>query len=662
MCGICGKVSETTVSSAELRQMVGAISHRGPDDDGIYVNGRVGLANCRLSIIDLPNGRMPISNEDETIWITYNGEIYNYPALKFKLENLGHQFRTNSDTEVIVHLYEEYGEDCVHHLQGMFAFAIWDVPQQKLFMARDRLGQKPLFYSTTDDGLIFASEIKGILAAANIRRELDLEAMHYFLSLRFIPAPKTMFRGISKLPPAHCLIFQHGQLRTYRYWKLCFQNKLKGSEAELIEGLREKLSESVGRHLISDVPVGAFLSGGMDSSTIVALMARLEKQSFKTIAVGVREESFNELPYARMVANHCQTDHIEEQVNANMLHLIPEIVWHLDEPSDPIAACMYHAARLASQHVKVVLGGDGGDELFAGFDRYLGMQKLHHYATIPAVLRQRIISPALAVLPDSYAYKSLTQKLRWANDLSLIKAESERYAAATTYFRFSELEKHRLYSDSLGQQLNGLRAVDVIIDQFEQADAAHILDRMLYTDYVTRLPEHSLMLTDRMTMAHGLEARSPLLAHDLVEYVASFPVEMKIHGKRLKHILREAASPYLPPEILHREKQGFMFPIATWFRNGLYPFVSNFLVNSDLVKEGFFRRKQVELLLHEHRTGRVDHHVRLWMLLNLEVWFQIYIKEKPIDDLIDPIIGKQKSSRLMFRTSEDGQEQRQNSE
>ncbi len=637
MCGICGKYSPKGVEPQELRDMLRALAHRGPDDEGIYLNGCIGLGNRRLSIIDLAGGHQPICNEDGTVWIAYNGEIYNYNRLRHRLEGKGHVFRTRSDTEVIVHLYEELGERCVNELCGMFAFAIWDENQRKLLLVRDRLGQKPLFYAQRGRDLLFASEVKGILAALEGHREIDYESLHHYLSLRFIPSPHTMLRDIQKLPAAHTLTYQDGQVTVSRYWDLSFLPKLELSEPELIRALGDRLKESVASHLVSDVPVGALLSGGLDSSMVVALMAEQTDSSFKTFSIGVEEQDFDELPYARVVADQYGTCHTEERVAPDLVQLLPQMVWHLDEPSDPIAACQFHAAALAARHVKVVLGGDGGDELFAGFDRYLGIDHVDYYAAIPAPIRRNVLGPLLARVPDTFAYKSLTQKLRWMHQLAGVPDAGGRYAEATCFFRFSHDQKQALYGDSLRDEVGGLDSSRVIADQYDRAEAVDPLDRMLYADYMTRVPEHSLMLVDRMTMAHGLEARSPYLDHELVEFMAAVPAELKIRGRQLKYILRQLAIGYLPHEIVQRSKQGFMFPIAYWFRDTLYAFLEQILLGSYFVQEGLFQKANVMQLLQEHRSGRIDHHVRLWMLLNLEVWHQIYMQGQDRDAVTDRV-------------------------
>jgi len=617
------------------------IAHRGPDDEGVRVNGHMGIGNRRLSIIDLPGGHQPICNEDETIWVVYNGEIYNYRQLRHELEAKGHIFRTHSDTEVIIHLYEELGERCVDRLSGMFAFGIWDDRQQKLVLVRDRLGQKPLFYAQDGPDFLFASEVKAILAVMKCKRETDYEAVHHYLSLRFIPPPRTMLRNIRKLPPAHILVYQAGNITVSRYWDLSFREKVDLSEAEMMLELREKLAQTVNSHLVSDVPLGAFLSGGMDSSMIVAIMARDLRKSFETFAIGVEEQDFNELPYARMVADRYQTCHVEDRVEADIIRSLPRMIWHLDEPSDPIAACQFYAAQLAARHVKVVLGGDGGDELFAGFDRYLGVGFIDYYALTPAFIRRKLVGPLLARMPDSFTYKSTTQKVRWVHQLSLLPDLGQRYAEATCFFRFNHQDKRALFNNALWGQVGHLNSADVIVEQYEAADADDQLDRMLYADFMTRLPEHSLMLTDRMTMAHGLEARSPYLDHELVEFMASLPSHLKIRNRELKYALRKLAMDYLPEPIVKRAKQGFMFPVAYWFRNELYPFIERFLLDSHFVKAGLFSQENVMRMLEDHRNNRVDNHVRLWMLLNLELWHQIFIEQidpADVSELIKEIL------------------------
>ncbi len=625
MCGICGKIKNIEIDLEEIRVMNDVIAHRGPDDEGYYIHQNVGLGMRRLSIIDLDGGKQPMTNEDRTLWIVFNGEIYNYQELRRQLEDK-HDFSTRSDTEVIVHLYEEYGEKCVDKLNGMYAFAIWDEKRQQLFMARDRLGQKPLFYAKVGNTFLFGSEIKAILASGDFTPEMDFESISHYLSLRFIPPPKTMLKKISKLPPGHFLVFKNGEINVTEYWDITFTDKTTFPEEQLIDQLEAKLKEAVRLHLVSDVPVGAFLSGGMDSSTVVAMMADTLKYQFKTFAIGVEEQDFNELPYAKTVASYFQTCHIEERVRSNLIRMLPEIIWHLDEPSDPIAACMFHAAKLASKHVKVVLGGDGGDELFAGFDRYLGVSYIDRYTLIPDLIRSKVIGPLLDKVPEDFTYKSITQKMRWVHQISALSSLGERYAEATLFFRFNKEDKGALFSEDLRREVGSLDSANVIVEKFRNSNAIDPVDKMLYADFKTRLPEHSLMLTDRMTMAHSLEARSPFLDHTLVEFLAAFPSDLKIKDKELKYALRKVGERILPEEITKRDKQGFMFPIAYWFQNDLYQFIKGFLLDSYFVKNGLFDEAYVTGLVEDHRNNRIDNHVRLWMLLNLQIWQLIYIE------------------------------------
>ena len=625
MCGICGKHSPRGVMPEELRRMADAIAHRGPDDEGYHAAGPIGLACRRLSIIDLAGGHQPLGNEDGTIWIVLNGEIYNYLELRRDLERSGHRFATASDTEVIVHLYEEHGERCVERLRGMFAFAIWDERHEKLLLARDRLGQKPLFYAQRNDELLFGSEIKALLAVDGSLGQLNVESLHDFLSLRFIPAPGTMFRGVEKLPAGHLLVLQEGKARIERYWDLSFGRKLGGSEEQLLEALRERLAEAVETHLVSDVEVGALLSGGLDSSLIVSLMAKKMPEMLRTFSIGVEQQSFDELPHARMVAEHCGTRHTEETVSASIISNLPRLTWQMDEPSDPIAACMFHAAELASRFVKVTLGGDGGDELFAGFDRYRAVRSLAGVGRPLTILQRAILGPLSRRLPESFAYKSWTQRLRWLEAVARESESAERYAAATTFFRFSHAAKGELFTGPVWRRLVDRRSEDLLVELWAEQPEADPLDRMLYVDYRTRLPEHSLALTDRMSMAHGLEVRAPLVDHELVELAAAVPASLKLKRGTLKYLQRRLAEAELPRAIVRRPKQGFMFPVAYWFRDRLQGLLRSTLLDAAALGAEVFNGDYIRKLLDEHRAGQADHHVRLWMLLSIEIWHRIYI-------------------------------------
>jgi asparagine synthase (glutamine-hydrolysing) len=652
MCGICGEWKFRGADAAALDRMNGSLVHRGPDDAGSIVLGETGLAMRRLSIIDLDRGHQPIANEDWTAWIVFNGEIYNHRELRRDLVERGHKFRTDSDTEVILHLYEEKGERCLDDLRGMFAFAIWDVRRRKLLLARDRFGQKPLFWRFDGNRLLFSSEIKGILAAMNAEGqtpEIDLRALDEYLTLRFIASPRTMFAGVHKLPPAHLLtldassvhpregnLSEAPKIEVRRWWTLRYQPKRKISEADAVAETRAAIRDAVESHLVSDVPVGAFLSGGMDSSLMVAMMSEIFRErgagAVKTFSIGVDAQDFNELPYARAVAEHCGTEHHEEIVNPDMVQLLPRMVWHLDEPSDPIAACMYHSAALAARHVKVVISGDGGDEIFAGYDRYYGFRWIRLYAALPEAMRRYLLGPAVYALRDSAGYKTLTQRARWMHDLSFHEG-GRRYAQATAFFRFGQEGKGGLYAPKMAERLLGIDPMESVVRGFDEADAGDDLDRMLAADLATRFPEHSLMLTDRMTMAQSLEARPPLLDHRLAELVATLPVDLKLRGKTLKYLLRRVSEPYLPEPILKRPKQGFMFPLGYWMKGPLLPVVRHLLAGSKLIEEGIFQRETVDRLVEEHVAGKADHHVRLWMILNVEVWYRMFIHGEALEDL-----------------------------
>jgi asparagine synthase (glutamine-hydrolysing) len=638
MCGICGEWSPFGAEQSSLDRMNGTLVHRGPDDDGSVVLGEAGLAMRRLSIIDLAHGHQPIANEDSTVWIVFNGEIYNHQELRRSLIERGHRFRTESDTESILHLYEDKGERVVDDLRGMFAFAIWDSRRRKLLLARDRFGQKPLFWRFDGKRFLFGSEIKSILAGAP-NPEIDLRSLDEYLTLRFISSPRTMFAGIQKLPPAHLLVLdasgEEPKVEVRRYWQLRFEPKKRVSEADIVEEGRFRIREAIESHTISDVPVGAFLSGGMDSSLVVAMMKEITGESFKTFSIGVEAQDFNELPFARQVADHCGTDHHEEMVWPDMVSLLPKMVYHLDEPSDPIAACMYHSAALAARHVKVVLTGDGGDEIFAGYDRYFGFRWIRLYAALPEAVRRYLLGPVIYALPDTAGYKTLAQRARWMHELAFHEG-GRRYAQATAFFRFGQEGKGGLYTDQMVAKLAGFDPMESVVRGFDEAlagDHGGDLDRMLAADIATRLPEHSLMLTDRMTMSQSLESRSPFLDHRLAEWVATLPVDLKLHGKTLKYLMRRVASTYLPDSILKRPKQGFMFPLGYWMKGPLLPVLENLLTGSVLIEEGIFRREPVERLIREHLAQKADHHVRLWLILNVEMWYRMFVRGEALEDL-----------------------------
>jgi asparagine synthase (glutamine-hydrolysing) len=628
MCGITGYINPNGVSEIEINAMNEAVRHRGPDDAGIYIDpkGRAGLGHQRLSIIDLDSGRQPIANEDGSIVIVFNGEIYNYQDIKADLKDQ-HTFRTKSDTEVILHLYEEQGEACVEHLRGMFAFAIYDVRLNKLFIARDHLGQKPLYYYHDDHTFAFASEIKALLTLKPELRELDHNALYEYLTIRIITPPRSMFCKIKKLPPGHCLKFQGNQSEVKRYWNLTFEPKLTGDFSEILGGLEKELSATVKYHMVSDVPVGAFLSGGMDSSLIVAMMSTVSENSFQTFSGDIPYESFSELPYAQIVAKKYGTDHSELSITPSLVRTLPEIVWHLDEPSDPLSVCMYYIAELASKKVKVVLGGDGGDELFGGYDRYYGNIYASYYALLPDAIRSKLLGRILKGVPEGFWYRSISHQIKWIHQMSFYRG-GDRYANSLGYFYFSDEYKKSLYTDRFRKEVRAFDPGASIKEYFDSDNAEKAIDKMLYADSMTRMPDHPVMIQDRMTMAHGLEARSPFLDHKLAEFCAKIHPRYKIKGTRKRYIQAELAKKYLPAKLIAKKKQGFSSALPYILADEFRLLYNVFLTRSSLVREGYLNQAAIDRILDEHLQHKVDHGNRLWLLCNAEVWYRMYIENQ----------------------------------
>jgi asparagine synthase (glutamine-hydrolysing) len=625
MCGIAGIVGNAAVLPAGMRSMLSALRHRGPDGEGVEYDSNAIFGHRRLSIIDLDGGRQPLVNADKSIWLVCNGEIYNYKELRADLEARGHRFLTHSDCEVIIGLYVEYGDRLVDHLRGMFAFGLWDARKRRLLIGRDHLGQKPLYYANTARGFAFASEIKALLAFDPALRELSLPALDQYLGLRLIAPPLSMFRGIRKLPPAHLLVFEAGREPVIsRFWSLSYQPKLAGSDEQLLDELEAQIDESLRLHLVSDVPVGALLSGGLDSSLLVAMLVkRIGVKDLATFTVGLPHQRFDEAPHARAVAQMFGTDHHERSLSPSLVTLLPDLIYHLDEPSDPLSLCTYHVAELASQSVKVVIGGDGGDELFGGYDRYYGNLYANHYARVPAALRRHVLGPALSLIPEAGWYKSVGHQLRWLQRLSFLSG-ANRYAASLSYFYFDESMRAELFTPDALTQLTGVHAEDAIRAPYDAA-TGDPLDHMLAADSQVRLPDHPVMITDRMSMSHGLEARSPFMDHRLAEFAARLPSSMKIRGRSLRWAQRKLAGRYLPREILDRPKQGFSSALPYMLKQEYRRLYECVLPNSQLVEAGVLRRAPIDALLREHLSGRADHGNRLWLLINAELWYRMMI-------------------------------------
>ncbi len=630
MCGIAGILSSR--GREAIQAMTDALAHRGPDGQGYYHDERISLGHRRLSIIDLAGGKQPISNETDTLQLICNGEIYNSPELRTQLINSGHTFKTKTDVEVILHLYEEHGEDCVKYLRGMFAFAVWDSEDQTLFLARDHLGQKPLFFYQRGQDFLFASEIKSILASGVVEPEIDLNGLWHYVSLRFMPDRYSLFKNIQKLPAATSLLIKNGDLRLRRYWELDFTTKLRNSEHEIEDGLDSLLDETVKMHLLSDVRVGAFLSGGIDSTTISAMMAGASKAPVPTFSIGVKEQGFNELPLARLVAERYGLESHEKIAQADLVHLLPSMVYHMDEPADPFGVGVYLVSKLAAETVKVVLSGDGGDESFAGYDRYAGQRVVDYYCMLPEWLRRQIMERLVNRIPESFAYKSFAQKAKWVHDLSFF-SHGERYAESMSILRFTNTAKQDLFTARARHQIDDDDSLSKVLVHFNADNATDPTDRMLYTDLMTRIPDHNMVIGDRMSMAHSLEARSPFVDYRLVEYAASIPADLELNGRKLKYILRRVASRYLPNELVDRKKQGFGFPLGIWMRSELKDFLQQLFADSRFVQIGIFNRVYITRLLNEHLSGKADHSYRLWILLNLEIWYRLYFEHETVDSM-----------------------------
>ena len=623
MCGIAG--FSGTPNPSLLEQMTEVLFHRGPDDVGYYSDEGVNLGMRRLSVIDVEGGHQPVHNEDKTVWLIFNGEIYNFKELRETLIQKGHRFYTNTDSEVIVHLYEEYKKDCVHHLRGMFAFALWDKTNQQLLIARDRLGIKPLYYAFSNGSLRFASEIKSLLKDRKIETEIDPQSLFSFLTFLYIPSPGTIFKGISKLPPGHRLVLRRGKFTIDSYWDLSFPSPSKPiSESEYCEMTRQILTESVSTHLVSDVPLGVFLSGGLDSSTIVALMANLSSAPIKTFSIGFGEEaqSYNELEHARRIAKHFGTDHHEYTLQPDIIDILPKLVWHLDEPfADSSMIPTYLVSKAAREHVTVALTGIGGDEIFGGYPRYLGARLGVGYEKMPEWIRGAM-ARAVSLLPESTQSRNLSG---WAKRFVRggLLPSRERYLS---WISFANEEVLRgLLTESLRQELENTDIWAHHRFVYENNNAQDLMDKILYLDVKTYLADDLLMMGDKMSMANSLELRVPFCDHKLVEYAASVPSKIKYSGQNLKSLLKKSVKDLLPREIIQRKKQGFMVPVAQWFQKELRGFTLDLLSRENIRKRGFFEADYVHGLLDRHFTGKQNLTDQIFALVTLEVWCRIYL-------------------------------------
>jgi asparagine synthase (glutamine-hydrolysing) len=619
MCGIAGILNfdGRPVAVEEVESMCATLIHRGPDDGGMLIRDGVGLGMRRLSIIDLNTGHQPVSNEDGTVWVVFNGEIYNFQSLRQQLAARGHRLTTQTDTEVIVHLYEDYGPDLVNHLRGMFAFAVWDARKNQLLLGRDRLGIKPLYYADLGDRFVFASEVKAILQVSGVKRELDWTAVNQVVTYLTTAGSQSIIRGVRKLEPANILTAGRNQTtRVSRYWDIKFEPNRDASEGDLIEELRQKIDESVRLHMISDVPVGAFLSGGIDSSAVVAHMVRHSDRQLKTFSIGFNEAAFNELPYARKVAKTFGTDHHELVLEPNVFGILDDLVWHLDEPfADSSAIPTYMVSRLAAEHVKVVLSGDGGDELFGGYDKYRVEERERGYPRLPAFAR-KALSLVAAVMPEHakgrhfIAHHSLDGWARYLDSAMFFRARSRR----------------SLFHPDVLAQLKGDDPAQEDHRFLSSQDGKHWLSAIQYLDLKTYMPQDILTKVDRMSMAHSLEVRPPLLDHELVELAATIPPELALSGGSGKRMFKAAMRGILPDDIIDRPKRGFAVPLGVWFRGELEGFARDLLLSTRCRERNIINPVYVEQLLRWHQSGRpLD--LQLWTLISFEMWCRTFLDD-----------------------------------
>jgi asparagine synthase (glutamine-hydrolysing) len=613
MCGICGVFNFGTrapANPAALKRATDAMAHRGPDDEGFYLQGDVALGNRRLSIIDLPGGHQPISNEDETIWITFNGEIYNYRELRAELLKRGHRFRTSSDTESIIHLYEQYDLACLDHLRGMFAFALWDARKRRLLLVRDRLGIKPVFYRLEPGRLVFASESRALRELSEQPLEIDPQSVYDFFGFRYIPAPQTFYRGVEKLLPGHFLIADSSGVHTRAYWDVPAEEEMPRPAKEVAEEVIARLRESVRLRLIADVPLGVFLSGGTDSSAVVALMTELEARPLRTFSVGFEEPEYSELPYARAVARRFATQHHELIMQPEQLsYELPRLVAFRDEPiAEPTDVALYLLSRLAAQSVKVVLAGEGGDELFAGYPKYAA----DLLAGLISALPQEVTRALVRWLP----YRQRRAKI--ALEALTIRDEAER--SATWFASFSREERENLFAPEFLAQVDPAHPAQVFQSYMEKQRERTPLKRMLYADLKVWLPDNLLLRGDLMTMAASIEERVPFLDHKLVEFAARVPTKLLTQGFRTKVLLKRAFERFLPPEVLYRRKVGFAVPVGEWFRKPLKSLVADLVLSSEALARGYFNPASMETFLREHFDGIRDRQKQLWALVNFELW------------------------------------------
>jgi asparagine synthase (glutamine-hydrolysing) len=627
MCGIAGVLNasaERPIDRDLLTRMTDAIRHRGPDDSGVWIEGSVGLGTRRLAVIDLsPNGHQPMTNEDGSLVIAFNGEIYNFQSLRSELQARGHQFKSDTDTETILHAFEEHGIDCLQLLRGMFAFAIWDRRRKSLFIARDRLGKKPLYYRVGRDSFSFASEPKALLQDPSFKPSADPLAIDAFMTFGYVPGCMSAFTGLSRLPPAHWLRLESGRLTVERYWQLRYTPKSTLSEPEACAQADQLLSDAVRLRMISDVPIGAHLSGGIDSSLVVAMMSRHSSRPIRTFSIGFDDRAYSELPYARQVADLFGSEHHEFVVTASAASVLPKMVWHYNEPfADSSALPSFYLCEMTRTAVTVALNGDGGDETFLGYDRYRAAMLAQKWNALPRAARATLAEWARRV--KAGPQKSSGERLRRFAAV-LDQAPGRQYGAWMTLF--DQQGKDALYSDEFRSAVAGADPLKAVDCAFSCTDAPTVAERAAYADSRTYLPDDLLVKMDIASMAHSLEVRSPLLDHVVVEFAASLPLELKLRGSIQKYLLRQIMRPVLPESVTRRRKMGFAVPLDRWFKGELHAMALDVLLDATARNRGYFRPEAVNRLLNEHERGIGRHHAKLWALLALELWHRMFLDQ-----------------------------------
>jgi asparagine synthase (glutamine-hydrolysing) len=631
MCGICGTLifdRAATVAPSLLKQMGDTISHRGPDDEGYYVSGQVGLGFRRLSVIDLNTGHQPLSNEDGTVWIVFNGEIYNYRELRALLLRKGHVFKTRTDTEVIIHLYEELGPACLEKLRGMFGFAIWDLNAKTLLLARDRVGIKPLYYHLTDTSLVFASEVKAILADPSVERQIAPELIDRFLTFLYMPGEETLLKGIRKLPPGHYLSVKNGKAVIRQYWDLQFTAPLQEKTSEQTGAeLRSLLSETVDLHMISDVPIGVLLSGGVDSTGVLSLAVQQTNQKVSTFTVGFSGRDIaDERPYARLAAEKFNTQHHEMTITArDFASFLPRYVWHMEEPvCEPPAIALYYISQLARKHVTVLLSGEGGDEAFAGYENYRNLVWLERLKRGGSVLNNALAG-GMSLVNSLFAHSQFAKYGPLMND----RFPDYYYSRTSNPYRTTGNGLATLYSAEFVKAFDRERSLEPVRILQAHVRGQDVLNSMLYIDTKTWLPDDLLIKADKMTMANSIELRVPLLDHRVLEFAASLPSRRKLRGCKTKVILKEALSKTIPNEISNRKKVGFPVPYASWIRNDLKDVVLDVLTDSKTISRGYFRKDAVENLIQANANG-ADYSKEIFSLLSLELWHRVFLENEQV--------------------------------